>query len=63
MSPDWIFVALMAGFALMLGRSAVIAIWPDSTLGGWLMSHGSFLDDFGVDGGGDSDDGCDGGDD
>jgi hypothetical protein len=44
MTETWIFIAVGGIFALLLGRSAIIAIWPDSEAARFCGFHLGFLD-------------------
>lgn len=64
MSENWIIIALGGLFALFLGRSAIIAIWPDSDAAKYCEGKLGFMDSIGdgmCDGDADGSDG-DGGD-
>jgi hypothetical protein len=59
MSEHWIIFAIGGVFALFLGRSAIIAIWPDSDAARFCEFQLGFLDHVDT---GDGDDGdCGGG--
>ena len=63
MTESWIFIAVGGIFALLLGRSAIIAIWPDSEAARLCEFHLGFLDHTdGCDGDGDGGGGDGGGD-
>jgi hypothetical protein len=61
MSENWIVMAVGGLFALVLGRSAIIAIWPESEAARFCEFQLGFMDrtgdsdgdDCGGDGGGD----------
>jgi hypothetical protein len=59
MTDTWIFMAVGGVFALFLGRSAIIAIWPDSEAAKFCEFQLGFLDHTDSDGG---DGDCGGGD-
>jgi hypothetical protein len=62
MTETWIFIAVGGIFALLLGRSAIIAIWPDSEAARFCGFHLGFLDHTdSPDGGGGGDGVGDGG--
>jgi hypothetical protein len=61
MSETWIIMAVAGLFALFLGRSAIIAFWPESEAAKFCEARFGFMDrvadgdgdDRGGDGGGD----------
>jgi hypothetical protein len=62
MSETWIIMAVGALFALLLGRSAIIAFWPESEAARFCEQTLGFLDQSDAgDGDGDCDGGGDGG--
>jgi hypothetical protein len=62
MADNWIILAIGAVFALFLGRSALIAFWPESEAAKFCENQLGFLDQADAgDGDGDRDGGGDGG--
>jgi hypothetical protein len=64
MTETWIYLAVGGVFALLLGRSAIIAIWPESEAARFCEFQLGFLDhadscDSDADGGGGGDGGGD----
>jgi hypothetical protein len=56
-----ILIALGGAFALLLGRSAVIAFWPESAAATFCETQLGFIDRVGDSDGEDGDCGADGG--
>jgi hypothetical protein len=61
MTDTWLLALLGGVFALFLGRSAIIAIWPDSEAAKVCEHKLGFMDHVGDSDGGDGDCGGDGG--
>ncbi|WP_425091040.1 hypothetical protein [Tropicimonas sp. S265A] len=59
MTIEWIIYGALLVFAVLLCRSAVVAIWPESVLGCWLEARSGVISDTVLGNGGDGD--CGGG--
>jgi hypothetical protein len=58
MFDNWIIIAVGALFALFMGRSAIIACWPESEAAKFCETHLGLMDGASdSDGGGDGDGG------